>query len=110
MNIYNRSSIVNFYTKHADAKVPLEIWYEEVTKKAWKSPNKLKDDYGGNISILKNSRAVFDIKGNDYRIVVEINYDNGWLFIKFIGTHFEYDKIDSNTIDKYKKKKQNKKS
>lgn len=110
MNIYNRSSIVDFYTKHADSKIPLEIWYEEVSKKNWKSPNKLKDDYGGNISILKNSRAVFDIKGNDYRIVVEINYENGWLFIKFIGTHVEYDKIDANTIDKYKKKKKNKKS
>ncbi len=108
MNIYNRSSIVDFYIKHADAKIPLEIWFEELIKNTWKSPNKLKDYYGGTVSILKNNRAVFDIKGNDYRIVVAINYEYRWLFIKFIGTHHEYDKIDANTIDKYRKKKQTK--
>lgn len=105
MNIYNRSSIIAFYTKHADAKIPLEVWYEEVGTKSWKSPNQLKDDYGGNVSILKNSRAVFDIKGNDYRIVAAINYENGWVLIKFIGTHGEYDKIDADTVDMYKPKK-----
>lgn len=109
MNIYNKSSIIEFYTKHADAKVPFEIWYEEVAKKSWKSPNKLKDDYGGNVSILKNSRAVFDVKGNNYRLVAVINYENGWLFIKYIGTHDEYDKIDANIIDLYKPKPNSKK-
>ncbi|MBC7383948.1 MAG: type II toxin-antitoxin system HigB family toxin [Bacteroidia bacterium] len=104
MNIYNKSSIIKFYTKHADAKVSLEIWYEELEKKTWKSPNKLKAYYGGNVSILKNSRVAFDINGNDYRLIVVINYENGWLFIKFIGTHVQYDKIDANTIDLYKAK------
>jgi mRNA interferase HigB len=104
MNIYNRSSIIEFYTKHADAKVPLEIWYDEVEKKSWKTPNKLKADFGGNVSVLKNNRAVFDIKGNDYRLVAVINYENGWLFIKFMGTHVAYDKIDANTVDLYKPK------
>ena len=73
INIYNRSSIINFYTKHIDAKIPLEIWYEEVSKNTWKSPNKLKHAYEGNVSIPKNNRVVFDIKGNDYRIVALIN-------------------------------------
>lgn len=108
MNIYNRSTIIGFYTKHGDAKIPLEVWYEEVGTKNWKSPNKLKDYYGGNVSILKNSRAVFDIKGNDYRIVAAMNYENGWVLIKFIGTHREYDKIDANTVDMYKPKKKKK--
>lgn len=105
MNIYNKSSIIEFYAKHSDAKVPLEIWYEEVETKSWKTPNKLKAEYGGNVSVLRNNRAVFDIKGNDYRIVAVINYENGWLFIKFIGTHAAYDKIDANTVDLYKPKK-----
>ena len=105
MNIYNRSSIISFYKKHADAKIPLEVWYEEVGPKSWKSPNQLKDDYGGSVSILKNSRAVFDIKGNDYRIVAAINYENGWVLIKFIGTHGKYDDIDADTVDMYKPKK-----
>ena len=109
MNIYNKSSIIEFYTKHADAKLPLQIWYEEVEKMSWKSPNKLKNAYGGSVSILKNSRAVFDIKGNDYRLVAVINYENGWLFIKFIGTHVAYDRIDADTIDLYKSNLTNKK-
>ena len=106
MNIYNRSSLIEFYRKHGNSKVPLEVWYEDVEAKIWKTTNQLKNDYGGNVSVLKNSRVVFDIKGNDYRLVAAINYDNGWVFIKFIGTHAEYDKIDANTIDLYKPKKE----
>ncbi len=104
MNIYNRSSIIEFYLKHTNAKIPLEIWYDDVVSKKWESPNQLKKDYGGNVSILKNGRAVFDIKANDYRLIAAINYDQGWLFIKFIGTHTEYDKINADTIDSYKPK------
>lgn len=103
MNIYNRSSVIAFYKKHGDAKTPIEVWYEEVELKKWKSPNQLKQNYGGNVSILKNGRVVFDIKGNAYRIVAAINYENGWVFIKYIGTHAAYDRIDANTIDLYKK-------
>lgn len=105
MNIYNKASIVEFYTKHAEAKVPLQIWFEEVESRNWSSPNKLKSDYGGSVSILKNNRVVFDIKGNDYRLVAAINYENGWLFIKFIGTHTAYDEIDANAIDLYPPKR-----
>lgn len=105
MNIYNKSSIIEFYKKYNDAKLPLQIWFEEVSSRRWKSPNQLKLLYGGNISILKNSRAVFNIKGNDYRIVVAINYESGWVFIKFIGTHAAYDRIDANLIDLYKMSK-----
>lgn len=104
MNIYNRSAIIDFYKKHNDAKIPLQIWFEEIEFKHWKSPNQLKRHYGGSVSVLKNSRAVFNIKGNDYRIIVAINYENAWVFIKFIGTHAVYDRVDANTIDLYKKK------
>lgn len=108
MNIYNKSSLIEFYKKHADAKIPLEVWHEELELKKWKSPNQLKQDYGGNVSILKNGRAVFGIKGNNYRIITAIHYEHGWVFIKFIGTHTEYDKVDANAIDLYKSTKKNK--
>ena len=105
MNIYNKSSIIEAYRKHRNARLSLEIWYEEVESKTWKTPNQLKQEYRGNISILKNGRVVFNIKGNDYRLVAAINYENSWVFIKFIGTHQEYDKIDANSIDVYKPKR-----
>lgn len=105
MNIYNRSSLIEFYKKHKQAKLPLEIWYEEVESKEWKNPNQLRKEYRANISVLKNGRVVFNIKGNDYRLVAAINFENAWVFIKFIGTHLEYDDIDANTIDLYQSKK-----
>jgi len=103
MNVYNKSSIIEFYKRHGVAKIPLQVWYEEIEFGTWKSPNELKRDYGGSVSILKNSRVVFNIKGNYYRLVAALNYENAWLFIKFIGTHKEYDRIDANTIDLYRK-------
>jgi mRNA interferase HigB len=106
MNIYNKSSIISFYKKHNNARTPLEVWYEEVVSKNWKSPNQIKQDFGGSVSILKNNRVVFDIKGNDYRVVAELNYENGWVFLKFIGTHREYDSIDANTVNLFRKKKE----
>ena len=108
MNIYNKSSLIKFYSKVGAAKIALEIWYEEVESKIWKTPNQLKQEYRGNISVLKNNRVVFNIKRNDYSLVAAINYENKWLFIKFIGTHNEYDKIDANTIDQFKTKNKKK--
>lgn len=104
MNIYNRSSLVEFYKKHKLAKLALQIWYEEVESKVWKSPNQLKQEYRANVSVLKSGRVVFNIKGNEFRLVAAINYENAWVFIKFIGTHTEYDKIDANEVDFYKPK------
>ena len=104
MNVYNRSSIIEFYKKFSSSKLALEIWYEDVEHKSWKNPHQVKKDYGGAVSILKNSRVVFDIKGNDYRLVAAINYENGWLFIKFIGTHSQYDRIDADTVNMYRSK------
>ena len=63
----------------------------------WFSPNDVKQTYI-NASILKDSRVVFNVKGNSYRLVVKFNYEKQWAFIRFIGTHAEYDNIDANTI------------
>jgi len=63
----------------------------------WKTPSDVKKSYA-NASILKNGRIVFNIKGNSYRLIVRINYEKQWVFIRFIGTHSEYDKIDADNI------------
>jgi len=68
-------------------------WYREVEKEDWDGPAKLKEKYG-NVSIIKGSRAVFNIKGNDYRLVVKINYPYRMLYVRFVCTHAEYDEID----------------
>lgn len=95
--VVSKRTIREFWEKYADAKEYLQTWYQTVKAAEWKTPNDIKEFYA-TISILKNSRVVFNIEGNNYRLVAKINYDKQWLFIRFIGTHEEYDKIDASTI------------
>jgi mRNA interferase HigB len=83
--------------KYADAEDPLRSWYREAKQAIWLTPADIKEQYR-NASILKNNRTVFNIAGNKYRLVVEINYHAQIIFIRFIGTHQEYDSIDVETI------------
>ncbi len=83
--------------KYADAEDPLRAWYREAKQATWQTPADVKEQYR-NASILKNNRTVFNIAGNKYRLVVEINYAAQIIFIRFIGTHQEYDSIDVETI------------
>jgi mRNA interferase HigB len=83
--------------KYADAEDPLRAWYREAKQATWQTPVDVKEQYR-NASILKNNRTVFNIAGNKYRLVVEINYTAQIIFIRFIGTHQEYDSIDVETI------------
>ncbi|WP_194767725.1 type II toxin-antitoxin system HigB family toxin [Tamlana sp. I1] len=86
-----------FWEKHADSEQYLKTWYETAKNSNWTSPNDVKQTYI-NASILKDSRIVFNIKGNSYRLIVKFNFDRQWAFIRFVGTHSEYDKIDADTI------------
>lgn len=86
-----------FWEKHADSEQYLKTWYDTAMAANWKSPNDVKQTYV-NASILKGSRVVFNIKGNSYRMVVKFNFEKQWAFIRFIGTHAEYDRIDANLI------------
>jgi len=95
--ILSKRTIKEFWAKHPDSKDYLETWYETVKGANWHNPSDIKSFYS-TISILKESRVVFNIKGNHYRLVAKINYEKQWLFIRFIGTHKDYDKIDANTI------------
>jgi mRNA interferase HigB len=96
-NIVARKTIVAFYTKHADAETPLLTWYKIAMKRNWKSPGDVKKDYSS-ADIVGNDRIVFNIKGNKYRLIVKFNFNMEWGWIRFIGTHAEYDKIVASTI------------
>ncbi|NOS89665.1 MAG: type II toxin-antitoxin system HigB family toxin [Methylococcaceae bacterium] len=87
-----------FWMLFPDAEQPLKAWVDEVKQAAWSQPADVKAKYR-NASILKNKRVVFNIKGNDYRIVVSVAYRFGAVYIKFIGTHKQYDAIDAETVE-----------
>jgi mRNA interferase HigB len=86
-----------YWVKHPDSEQQLKSWYQEAEDAEWKSPRDIKRDYPS-ASILAGNRVVFNIKGNHYRLIVKINYDYGMIWIRFIGTHSAYDKIDAQTI------------
>jgi mRNA interferase HigB len=98
MRIIAVSYLRDFWNKHSDAEQPLKSWVDEVRKASWQQPTDIKDQYR-NASILKNRRVVFNIKGNDYRLIVSMAYRYQATYVKFIGTHAEYDLIDAETIE-----------
>ena len=82
---------------HDDAREPTLAWYQHVRKANWASPSDVKRDLGS-ASILKDGRVVFNVAGNKYRIVVWINYPFRIVYVRFVGTHGQYDRIDAQTI------------
>jgi len=95
--IFAKSTLRDFWEKHPDSEQYLKTWFDTALSSAWKSPNDVKQTYA-NASILKDSRIVFNIKGNSYRLVAKFNYEKQWIFIRFIGTHNDYNSIDANVI------------
>jgi mRNA interferase HigB len=95
--IFAKSTLREYWEKHPETEQYLKTWYDTAMNSDWRTPNEVKQTYV-NASILKDSRIVFNIKRNSYRLVVKFNFDKQWIFIRFIGTHLEYDKIDVNTI------------
>jgi mRNA interferase HigB len=97
MRIIARHIIDEFEIKHPDATTSLETWYKTSKNNKWTRPVDIKNDQA-NASVIANNRVVFNIKGNDYRLVVAVDYQRLIFFIKFLDTHEEYDKIDASTI------------
>ena len=97
MNVISKRTLVQFYEKHPTAKVPLEVWHADVRKSEWENPEQIKQTYAS-ASFLEDNRVVFNIKGNDYRLIVHIDYKRKIVRIKFIGTHSEYDKIKAKEV------------
>jgi len=94
MRIIAKSTLRAFYEQpnYKDSKSALEAWHYEVSKVEWLNPNEIKSQYKS-ASIIGNNKVVFNICGNKYRLIVKINYLANIVFIKFIGTHKQYDKI-----------------
>jgi len=99
MRIFSRKTLKEFWelSAYANSEQPLKAWYDEAKKATWKTPNDIKALYA-HASILKDGRVVFNIHGNSYRLVVKINYDFGVIYIRFVGTHDAYDKINVNEV------------
>jgi len=99
MRIIAKRTLREFWElpNYSDSQGQLEAWYDEVLKADWSSPQELKAQFG-NASVLQDSRVVFNIKGNDYRLIVKINYPYRMVYVRFVGTHKMYDQIDAVTI------------
>lgn len=97
LRIISKKILREFWEKHADSKQQLKSWYQETNDVIWKGPKEIKKVYPS-ASFLAENRVVFNIKGNKYRLIVRINYDYGMVWIRFVGTHAEYDKIDATKI------------
>ncbi len=97
MRVIARKTLKDFWRAHADAEQPLKAWFAEASATKWKSFQDIKKSYRS-ADVLPGNRVVFDIKGNRYRLIVKIHYNTGIVFIRFIGTHAEYDRINASTI------------
>ncbi|WP_309607772.1 type II toxin-antitoxin system HigB family toxin [Flavobacterium sp.] len=95
--IFSKGTLRDYWQHHAETEQYLKTCYDTALNANWKTPNEVKRNYA-NASILKNQRIVFNISGNSHRLVVKFNFERQWIFIRFIGSHSEYDKIDANII------------
>jgi len=93
MRIISKKRLRECWERHEDAEEPLRAWYREVEQEEWERPVQITEQYP-NARILGDSRVVFNIKGNHYRLVVKINYPGRIVYVRFVGTHAEYDRVN----------------
>lgn len=98
MRIFNHSAVMFYARRHADVRDDLLAWYAEAENAAWKSPADVRRQFP-RASVVANSRIVFNLGGNRYRLIVSFNYPSGTCYIKFFGTHAAHDRIDALTVD-----------
>jgi mRNA interferase HigB len=97
MRIVARKTIVHFYQNHSDSKIALEEWYSKTHRAEWLNSSEIKQTFNS-VDSVGNDRFVFNIKGNDYRLVALILFKIKTVYVRFIGTHAEYDKTDCTKI------------
>jgi len=97
MYIVSHKRLFDFYQKYNEAEIPLEHWFKTAKKAKWKCFADIKMDFNS-VDNIGSQRYIFNIKGNDYRLVVVIQFVNEYIYIRFVGTYAEYDKIDCKTI------------
>lgn len=98
MKIVAIKTLRAFWEAHPGAEQPLKAWIDEVKKAQWTQPADIKAHYRS-ASILRNRRVVFNIKGNDYRLIVALAYQVGIVYVKFVGTHAQYDAVNAETVE-----------
>jgi mRNA interferase HigB len=98
MRVISVGMLRTFWRRHRSAEQPLKAWYDEAKSAGWSTPEDIKARYGS-ASFLANNRVVFNIKGNEFRLVVAVAYRFEAVYIKFIGTHAQYDKVDAATVE-----------
>lgn len=97
MRVIALKTLREFWSKHPQSELPLRAWHAMASRANWRNPADIKSVYRS-ASILAHSRVVFNIKGNDYRLIVAVHYNRGIMFIRFVGTHRDYNKVDAETI------------
>ena len=97
MRIISKKILLEFWETNNDSEQSLRAWHGKTKSAKWETSSEIKNDYR-NASFVANNRVIFNIKGNKYRLVVAINYDYQIIYIRFVGTHTEYDKIDVTKI------------
>jgi mRNA interferase HigB len=97
MRVISRKTLKEFYERHAAAKASLESWFHEAKAAEWKNPTDITARFPS-ADFLPGNRVVFDIAGNHYRLIARIHYNTGIVFVRFVGTHAAYDKIDAATV------------
>lgn len=98
MKVIAIGTLRTFWDRHPDAEQPLKAWHDEARHATWKTPQDIKRHYAS-ASFVGRNRVVFNIKGNDYRLVVAVAYKFQAVYIKFVGTHAQYDRIDAATVE-----------
>lgn len=97
MRVIALSRLRDFWLKHPQSEVPLRSWYAEASRATWKTPSQIKEAHR-QASFVGGDRVVFNIKGNDYRLIAAVRYPQQIMYVRFIGTHAEYDRIDAETV------------
>lgn len=97
MRVIAQRTLREFWLSHPDAEQPLKAWFREVQAAKWSSPHDIKERYRS-ASVVGGNRVVFNIAGNRYRLVVRLNFAYGIAYIRFVGTHRDYDRIDAKVI------------
>lgn len=98
MRVISKATLVEFWSRQPAAKLALQTWFEDARRAQWKSPQDIRRRHAS-ASFLAGNRVVFNIKGNDYRLVVAVAYRFTALYVKFVGTHAQYDAIDAATVE-----------
>ena len=97
MRIIALKALREFWGKHASAEVPLRAWYAIASRAQWRSPADVKAAYRA-ASFVGGNRVVFNIKGNEFRLVVAVHYNRGLIYVRFVGTHQQYDRINAESV------------